>query len=218
MGVMFLGGFASDMTGTKASFLAERCAKANISFLRGDYRGHGASSGAFRDGTIGAWLDDSCALFDRLTDGPQLVIGSSMGGWLALMLALARPDRVKAAIGVAAAPDFTEDLIWNNLTAEQRRTLESKGEIEEHGLIYTRRLIEEGRKHLILRKELSKLVQPLRLLQGQNDESVPPDYAFRIANAIGHDDVRLIFLKNGDHRLSRDQDLAALWHLAEEFV
>lgn len=218
MGVMFLGGFATDMTGTKASFLAEHCEKENISFLRGDYRGHGASSGEFRDGSIGAWLDDACALFDRQTDGPQLVIGSSMGGWLALMLAMARPGRVKALIGIAAAPDFTEELIWQNLSIEKRKILEQKGELEECGLIYTRRLIEEGRQRLILRGELAKLACPVRLLQGQNDESVPPEYAFRIADAIGHDDVRIAFIKNGDHRLSRDQDLAALWHLVGEFV
>lgn len=215
---MFLGGFATDMTGTKASFLAERCEKENISFLRGDYRGHGASSGDFRDGTIGAWFDDACALFDRLTDGPQLVIGSSMGGWLALMLALARPDRVKALIGIAAAPDFTEDLIKKNLTGEQLRLLEHKGEFEEHGLVYTRRLIEEGQNHLILRGKLAAIAPPVRLLHGLQDESVPAAYAFRIAEAIAHDDARITFIKNGDHRLSRDQDLAALWHLAGEFV
>ncbi len=215
---MFLGGFATDMTGTKASFLAERCEKENISFLRGDYRGHGASSGDFRDGAIGAWFDDACALLDRQTEGPQLVVGSSMGGWLAFMLALARPDRVKALIGVAAAPDFTEDLIWKNLPEEKRKLLEQKGEIEEYGLIYTRRLIEEGRNNLILRGALATLTCPVRLLQGLNDESVPSEYALRIAASIGHDDVRITFLKNGDHRLSRDQDLAALWHLVEEFV
>lgn len=206
------------MMGTKASFLAERCKSADLSFLRGDYRGHGASSGDFRDGTIGAWLDDACALFDHLTEGPQIVVGSSMGGWLALKLALARPDRIKAVIGIAAAPDFTEDLIWQNLSEENRKTLEQKGELEEYGLVYTKQLIEEGRKHLVLRGALANHACPVRLLQGLKDESVPPDYAFRIADSIGHDDVRVTFIKNGDHRLNREQDLAALWCLVGEFV
>ena len=115
-GIIFLGGYASDMQGTKAVFLSERCAEHSISFTRFDYRGCGQSPGSFTDGTIGAWLEDSLAVFDRLTQGMQIIIGSSMGGWLGLLLAKARPERVKALIGVAAAPDFTEDLVWEKLT------------------------------------------------------------------------------------------------------
>jgi len=120
---MFLGGFASDMTGTKATALEAAARAAGRAFLRFDYRGHGRSEGRFEDGTIGDWLSDALAAFDALTEGPQILVGSSMGGWIALMLAVARPDRVKALVGIAAAPDFTERLVWNGLTVEAREAL-----------------------------------------------------------------------------------------------
>ncbi len=222
-GVIFLGGYASDMTGTKACFLADCCASRNISFLRFDYRGHGRSDGDFKDGTIGAWLEDSLAVFDQLTQGPQIVIGSSMGGWLGLLLALQRAERIKAFIGIAAAPDFTEDLMWDMFTETQRAQLARDGMIydenappEERAPI-TLRLIEEGRQHLLLRDKIN-LQCPVRLLQGMADTDVPWRHAQRITEALTSHDARVELIKDGDHRLSRQQDLDTLWETVEEFV
>ena len=128
-GVMFLGGFMSDMTGTKATALEVHCRRAGRAFVRFDYSGHGESGGAFRDGTIGAWRDDALAVLDEVASGPQVLVGSSMGGWIMLLAALARPERVAGLVGVAAAPDFTEDLIWSTLDDETRRRLTETSEI-----------------------------------------------------------------------------------------
>lgn len=220
--VVFLSGFASDMQGSKASFLATTCARQNISYLRFDYRGCGASSGMFTDGTVGGWLDDTLAVSDALTTGPLIVIGSSMGGWLALGLAQARAERVKAVIGIAAAPDFTEDLIWKKLTPSQRATLQQTGELydanapQDYNFPITLKLIEEARAHLVLRQPLS-LSCPLRLLQGMQDREVPWDYALRIASKITHNDVQVTLIKNGDHRLSTPENLALLWQQVAAF-
>jgi pimeloyl-ACP methyl ester carboxylesterase len=222
-GVIFLGGFASDMTGTKAIFLSEQCARQGLSFVRFDYRGCGQSPGIFTDGTIGAWLEDSLAVFDQLTVGPQIVVGSSMGGWLGLLLAKARPERVKAFIGVAAAPDFTEDLVWEKLTRLQRETLLRDGLIYEedappdHRVPLTLRLIEEARGHLLLRSALS-LSCPVRLIQGMKDAEVPFAHAQRIAEHVTQDDVQVTLIKNSDHRLSQPENLGLLWRLVAEFI
>ncbi|MDX2027450.1 MAG: alpha/beta hydrolase [Alphaproteobacteria bacterium] len=222
-GIVFLGGFASDMTGTKASFLAGQCEKADLSFLRFDYRGHGQSSGDFKDGTIGAWSEDACMAVERLTEGPQILIGSSMGGWLALMLAAKMPERVHALIGIAAAPDFTEDLMWLRLSPEQRARLERDGLIydetapPDHRAPLTLNLIREARNHLMLRAKIP-LACPARLLQGLHDEEVPWQHTLRIAENLTTDDVRITLVKDGDHRLSRPQDLQLLWQWVGEFV
>lgn len=214
--IVFLGGYASDMTGTKASFLAERCAATHYRFLRFDYRGHGQSSGDFKDGAIGDWFEDVQAVVGQLTDGPQIVIGSSMGGWMGLMLAVQQPQRVKAFIGVAAAPDFTEDLMWAQLSADQRARLVHDGVIYDEGHApVTLRLIEEGRQHLMLHQKMS-LKCPVRLLQGLADADVPWQHAVRIADAIDHSDVRVTLVKDGDHRLSQPQDLDLLWQTVQE--
>lgn len=222
-GVVFLGGFASDMTGTKATFLADYCASRNISFLRFDYRGHGQSSGDFKEGCIGDWRADSLDIIDRLTDGPQILVGSSMGGWMALMTALARPERVAAFVGVAAAPDFTEDLMWDLFSPAQKRKIKKDGVIydenappEERAPI-TWKLIEEGRNNLILREPLDLKI-PVRLLQGMEDRDVPWTYAAKIADTLTTPDVRLTLIKDGDHRLSRAQDLALLQQAVAEFL
>jgi len=221
-GVVFLGGFASDMTGTKATFLAERCAKVGYRFLRFDYRGHGQSSGDFKEGTIGAWFEDTCVVFDQLTEGPQIIVGSSMGGWLGLMLAMKKPERVKALVGVAAAPDFTEDLMWLRLSPDQRAQMERNGFMVEEmappdeQAPITLRLIEEARQHLLLRAVIP-VTCPVRLLQGLHDVDVPWQHTLRILENIAHDDVRALFIKDGDHRLSRPPDLNALWRTVEEF-
>lgn len=212
-GVMFLGGYYSDMTGTKAQFLAAQCAQADRAFIRFDYRGHGQSGGRFRDGCIGDWFGDALAILDQRTAGPQLLVGSSMGGWLALKLALARPGRVCGVIGLAAAPDFTEDLVWNLLSAEDKAKLERDGFISDAGaepLIYTLKLVQEGRQHLLLRQDIT-LACPVHLLQGQMDDAVPWQTAVRIKQAIKGAPVTLTLIPDGNHRLSREEDCSLLW-------
>jgi hypothetical protein len=211
-GVVFLGGFNSDMTGSKAEFLAGWCEARGTPFLRFDYSGHGASGGRFVDGTIGRWAEDAARVVAALTDGPQVLVGSSMGGWIALLLA--RRMAVRALVGIAPAPDFTEDLMWADLTPEQRATIERDGlwhRPSEYGDPYpiTRALIEDGRNHLLLRAPIA-LGAPLRILQGQQDPDVPWRHALRIAEAVTGGDVRIHLIKDGDHRLSRPQDLALL--------
>jgi pimeloyl-ACP methyl ester carboxylesterase len=175
--VVFLPGFRSDMTGDKATALAAFCADRGQAMLRFDYSGHGASGGRFEDGTIGRWMDDAVAVIDRLTEGPLVLVGSSMGGWIALLAALARPDRVTALIGIAAAPDFTEALMWQAMTVEQRNTLIRDGVLDrpsQYGEPYpiTRALIEDGRTRLLLHAPIA-LDCPVRLLHGQDDPDVP---------------------------------------------
>jgi pimeloyl-ACP methyl ester carboxylesterase len=222
-GIIFMGGFASDMTGTKAGFLSDCCKNDDVPFLRFDYRGHGQSSEDFKNGTIGQWFEDALTIFDQLTEGPQIVIGSSMGGWMALMVALKRPERVKALIGIAAAPDFTEDLMWDLFSKEQRKQLLKDGVIYDENapsderVPITLRLIEEARQHLVLKEPLS-LNCPVRLLQGMQDRDVPWTYASKVADTIVGDDVRITLIKDGDHRLSREQDLALLWQAVGEFT
>jgi pimeloyl-ACP methyl ester carboxylesterase len=222
-GIFFLGGFGSDMTGTKAGYLAHYCAENNLSFACFDYRGCGQSSGNFADGSIGAWFEDSCAVFDHLTSGPQLVIGSSMGGWLALLLAKARPQHFKALIGVAAAPDFTEDLIWKKLTPAQRETMLRDGKLFGTGAVpnpdepLTMHLIEDGRQHLVLRSPLA-IPCPIRLIHGTLDDQVPVDMPQRIAGHVTQHDTRIIYVPDGDHRLNRSEDLAVLARVVGEFV
>lgn len=222
-GIVFLSGYASDMTGAKAEFLAERCAAAGLSFLRFDYRGTGQSSGEFLEGTIGSWFEDASLIFDRLTKGPQIVIGSSMGGWLGLLLARQKPERMRAFIGIAAGPDFTEDMVIPHMTPEQHAQMAREGVVRMEAppgsdpLPVTRRLIEEARQHLILRQPLA-VKCPVRLLQGMQDKDIPWQHAHRIAEALAQDDVRVTLIKDGGHRLSRPQDLDLLWRTVEEFV
>jgi len=220
-GVVFMGGFASDMTGTKATALAAHCRARGRAFLRFDYTGHGASSGAFADGTIGRWTQDAIAAIEALTDGPQLLVGSSMGGWIMLLVALARPARVAGLVGVAAAPDFTEELMWRRFDPELRARLErgethrEKSDYAAEGYPITLRLIEEGRKHLLLDRPIAVHV-PVRLLHGMRDQSVPWSTASRIAASLLSEDVTVKLIKDGDHRLSREQDLAILFDTVDE--
>ncbi len=211
------------MTGTKAQFLAESCAKAGLSFLRFDYRGHGQSSGEFKECTIGDWLDDTLILFDQLTKGPQIVVGSSMGGWIALLLALKRPDRMKALIGIAAGPDFTEELLVPEMTDDHRVQLATQGYTTfpsgspDEPLVVTKKLLDEAKHHLLLHHTLS-ITCPVRLLQGMQDMDVPWQHALAIARVIPHGNVQTLLIKDGGHRLSRPQELQALWQMVEEFV
>lgn len=215
-GVVFMGGFRSNMDGAKALALESWCRAEGRAYLRFDYTGHGQSSGAFEDGCIGDWAADALDAFDRLSDGPQVVVGSSMGGWLALLTARERPERVRGLIGLAAAPDFTETLIWDKMTDAQRAELMERGQYLEPNdydpsdpTVITKKLIEDGRNHLVLRDPLNITV-PVRLIQGMKDMDVPWATALDIQAALLSDDVEIQFAKTSDHRLSEDHDLRRL--------
>jgi len=221
-GVVFLGGFNSDMTGSKAAFLAAWCDARGQAFLRFDYSGHGTSEGRFEDGTIGRWAEDAASVIAALTEGPQILIGSSMGGWIALLLAARRKLPLHALIGIAPAPDFTEDLMWAEFPPAIREMIIRDGvwhRPSEYGAPYpiTRALIEDGRNQLLLRGPIA-LECPLRILQGQQDPDVPWRHALRIAEAVTGGDVRVTLIKDGDHRLSRQVDLALLAETLAPFI
>lgn len=220
--VVFLGGFNSDMTGTKAEHLARWCEARGQAFLRLDYSGHGASGGRFADGCIGDWAADAEAVIRHATQGPLVLVGSSMGGWISLLLATRFAERLHALVGIAAAPDFTEDLMWAQFPPEIRAQIERDGMWQrpsQYGDAYpiTRRLIEDGRNHLVLRAPLP-IAAPVRLLHGQRDPDVPWQLSLKAAETIAGDDVRVVLVKDGDHRLSRDADLALLARTVEEFL
>jgi pimeloyl-ACP methyl ester carboxylesterase len=212
-GVVFLGGFMSDMTGTKARTLDSFCAVRGQAFLRFDYFGHGASSGAFADATVGRWKEDTLAVLDALTEGSQVLVGSSMGGWLMLLAALARPERVSALVGIAAAPDATEALMWPRLPQAARDAIMAEGQVRipsayaPEGYLITRKLIEDGRDHLVTNRPIP-IRCPVRLLHGMRDPDVPWQTSLALAERLEGDDVRLVLVKDGDHRLSREPDLA----------
>lgn len=206
-GVVFLGGFRSDMEGTKALYLQDWATRQGRAFLRFDYSGHGQSSGAFLEGSIGDWFQDARAAITGLTTGPQILVGSSMGGWISLLVAKTMPQKVAGLIGIAAAPDFTEDSMWASFTQDQRATLLQEGQLllpsdyDASPYVITRRLIEEGRSHLILRNPL-ELPFPVRLLQGTLDTDVPPAVALRLLDHAQSPDLRLTLVKGADHRFS----------------
>ncbi len=222
-GVVFLTGFKSDMTGGKALAMEDLCHRRGQAFLRFDYSGHGASGGAFEDGTIGQWTGDAIAVLDELSEGPQVLVGSSMGGWIMLLAALARPERIAGLVGTAAAPDFTEDLIQGEFSAEQKQQLESQGFAEipncYDGEPYkiTQALLDEGRDHLLLRSEIP-LDCPVRLIHGTSDEDVPWQTSQKIADRLRSTDVEVLFVKNGDHRLSEPRDLERLGRTVERLL
>lgn len=214
-GVVFLGGFVSDMEGTKATHLeawAQACGRA---FLRFDYSGHGQSSGAFDEGAIGDWAADAQAAVDALTDGPQILVGSSMGGWIALLLARLIPERIAGLVGIAAAPDFTEDSMWAGFTEPERAELARKGRLVlpsdycDDGYVITERLIEDGRRNLVLRHPLD-LPFPSRFLQGTVDTDVPPEVALKLLDHAQGPDIRLTLVKGADHRFSSPGQLAMI--------
>ena len=213
-GVVFLGGFRSDKEGTKALYLEEWAQRRNRAFLRFDYSGHGGSSGDFLDGCIGDWFEDARAIIEALTEGPQVLVGSSMGGWIALLLARAIPEKVAGLVTIAAAPDFTEDAMWASFGTDQRRQLEADGQValpsdySEEPYIVTRRLIEDGRQQLVLRTPLA-LPFPTRFLQGTADTDVDMSVALRLLQHASGDDMRLTLVKGADHRFS-DADCLAL--------
>ncbi|MSO76154.1 MAG: alpha/beta hydrolase [Alphaproteobacteria bacterium] len=213
-GVLFLGGFMSDMTGAKATRLEAFCRDAGRQYTRFDYRGHGQSAGRFEAGTISLWRDDALAVLDRVTEGPQILVGSSMGGWLMLLVALARPERVRGLVGIAAAPDFVARMVAG-FDAGQRRDLAERGMTSRPSPYsptpypITRALIEDGRCHLLLDRPI-ELAIPVRLLHGLADDSVPWRVSLALAERLASADVRVSLVKGGDHRLSNAADLDLL--------
>lgn len=212
--VVFLPGLRSDMEGTKAQEVAHLCGGRGQACLRLDYSGHGASDGRFEEETIGRWASDVLLVLDRLTAGPVVLAGSSMGGWIALLVALRRPERVAGLLGVAPAPDFTERLMWAAMMPAEREMLLRDGVLHvpsEYGeaLPITRALIEDGRRHLVLDGEIP-LACPVRLMHGQADADVPWETSLTLAARLASRDVRITLVKDGDHRLSRPGDLALL--------
>ena len=219
-GLFWLGGFNSDMQGIKALALDAWAVEHGRACVRFDYSGHGESGGAFIDGTIGRWLEESVAVFERFCAGPQVVIGSSMGGWMALLLAreIAKRQASRASLAglvlIAPAPDFTEELMWKGFSSEQREEIETKGmwlRPSQYGEPYpiTRALIEEGRNHLLLGSAID-VGCPVRILQGAQDPDVPWQHAFALTHRLPSDDVVLTMIQDGDHRLSRPQDIARI--------
>ena len=230
-GLLWLGGFKSDMKGTKAEALDRWAAQHGRACVRFDYSGHGESGGNFVDGTIGRWLEDTRVVFDRFCRGPQVLIGSSMGGWIALLLlrelrrrsqSLQLPVNVVGLVLIAPAVDFTEELMWKQFPAQIKRELETTGQwtrpsqYSEEPQIITRRLIEEGRNHLLL-GGLIETGCPVRILQGVEDPDVPWGHAVNLVTRLAHDDVVLTLVKDGDHRLSRPEDIERLLAAIAEF-
>ncbi len=214
-GVVFLGGFRSDMTGAKALALEGFCRGRGQSFLRFDYSGHGASGGEFTDCTISTWLDDSLDALDRLSTGSQILVGSSMGGWLMLLAALRRPERVAGLVGIAAAADFTEELMWPNMAAPTRKKLMKDGVIHRPSAYgdgpypITRALIEDGRNHLLLGAPIP-IRCPVRLLHGMADSDVPWTFSQRLADRLESEDVTVTLFKKGGHRLAEPDEIAQI--------
>ena len=204
--LLFLPGYASDMEGTKALALDSFAEERGLAMLRLDYSGTGSSGGRFEDGTLALWLEEALTALDALTDGPLIVVGSSMGGWIALHLALLRPERVRALIGIAAAPDFTD---WG-FTKEQAAQLTDEGEM-------TRGFWESGQRLRLLESEIA-IDCPVRLLHGEVDRDVPLDVAFRLMRALRSSDVQLNVLKGGGHRLSEPHEIRAILGTVENLL
>jgi pimeloyl-ACP methyl ester carboxylesterase len=220
--VVWLGGFRSDMTGTKAQVLADALAARGQAYIRFDYFAHGASSGRWEGASIGRWREDALAVIDELTEGPLVLVGSSMGGWIACLAAMARPQRIRSMVLIAPAPDFTEALMRPQLSPEALRELELNGLYmapSDYGEPYaiTRRLLDEGRNWLILGGPVA-IDAPARILQGGDDPDVPWTHALELAQSLRSSDVVFTLIKDGDHRLSRPQDLERLVEAVVEVV
>ena len=219
--IVFLSGYKSDMEGTKAVHLEAWAKAAGRAFLRLDYSGHGASGGAFEDGTIGDWAADAAAIIDHAAPGPVLLVGSSMGGWIGALLTK-RLARVVGFVGIAAAPDFTEDGFWAGFSEAEREQVVTEGRIDlpsdyDEPYIVTRALIEDGRKNLVLRSPLP-MPYPVRLVQGTEDGSVTRETALRFLDHIDSPDLRLTFVKGADHRFSDPACLALIERSIEDVL
>lgn len=213
-GIVWLGGFKSEMNGTKATALDAWAERMGRAFVRFDYFGHGESSGDFRGGTISRWRADSLTVLDELTVGPQILVGSSMGAWLALLVALARPERIAALLLIAPATDFTETLLWKRLDRGVQKEILEKGEwlrpttYGPDPYPITRELIADGRRHLLLDGRIA-LSCPVRVVLGMNDPDVPWQHALKLVEALGPD-TQITLVKDGDHRLSKPHELALI--------
>ena len=222
-GVIFLGGFTSDMTGLKATALERWCRGRGQAFIRFDYSGHGGSSGRFADGTIGRWAREALAVLDELSDGPQILVGSSMGAWLMLLTALARPERIAALLGLACAADFTDYLLWERLDENLRERLQREEVIclpSPYGEPYTitSNLLEEAEQHRLLDRPTLPITCPARLIHGMKDADVPWRVSVQVAERLAGSDVRVLLLKDGEHTLSREQDLVVLTRTLGELL
>ncbi|MDB5367911.1 MAG: hydrolase, alpha [Rhodospirillales bacterium] len=222
-GLVFLPGFRSDLTGTKAQFLFEQARSEGRAALLLDYRGHGRSEGRFEDGTIGDWARDAIDAIEALTQGPQIVVGSSMGGWIACLVARAIPHRVAGLIGIAAAPDFTERLLRPALSDAQRTALATQGKFELPSdydpapTIITQKLFDDGARQLVLNAKL-EVGGKVRLLHGLKDPDVPWQVSVELAEHLTCEDTRVVLVKDGDHRLSRSEDLDLLARTVDELA
>ena len=223
-GVVFIHGFMSNMTGVKAVCLEQWCQAQKRAFLRFDCFGHGQSSGDFQDGTVGRWVDDTVTVLKELTDGPQILVGSSIGGWIALLAALQWPARIAGFVGLAVAADFTEDIIWRRLSYAQRK------EIARHHVLYipdhdnsessciiSRALIADGRRHLLLKGNIA-VTCPIRLIHGLGDREVPWQTALRLQEKIVSSNVIITLIKDGNHSLSRKKDLEYLIKVVKDLI
>ena len=221
--VVFFPGYASDMSGTKAVYLDSWCQRRGIGFLRFDYSGHGESEGEFTQGTIGQWTDDALTVIKESTSGPLILLGSSMGGWIMLLAALALKDRVQGLVGIASAPDFTEDLMRKSLNEEQRRTLLDQGEVYppseyvDDPFPITLKLIEEAKAQLLLHAPI-ELDCPVRLIHGLEDPDVPWETSLRLARQLTSRDVDIRLLKGGGHRLSEETHLELIADTVRELT
>ncbi len=221
--VLFMGGMMSDMQGAKAVFLEGLCREKGWGYIRFDYSGHGRSSGTFKEGTIGSWLRNVLSIIDHLTEGPVVLVGSSLGGWLALLAALARPGRVKGLVCLAPAADFTERLLRPNLGRDLMKEMEKKGEVHipsEYGddpYIFTKALFDEGLNHLLLDGPIN-LEIPVRLLHGMKDTDVPHWISEKIIEQLDSPDARLVLLEDANHRLSSPAELEQIKTLLEDVV
>jgi pimeloyl-ACP methyl ester carboxylesterase len=228
-GIMWLGGYRSDMRGTKAEALDQWAERSGHAFLRHDYSGHGESGGLFRDGTISLWVEQSLAVFRKFSSGRQILIGSSMGAWVALRMIQAlretgKGGNIAGLLLLAPAPDFTSELIEPNLTAQHRRDIDEKGYFEEYSEyspdypnIYTRALIDDGRANRVMNGPIDTHC-PVHIIQGIKDPDVPHTHALKLAGCLPADDVTLALVPDGDHRLSRPQDIAMILRAVEELV
>lgn len=211
-GVVFLGGSQSNMNATKAMAISQFCEKDGRACVRFDYYGHGQSSGEYKDGTIGHWLDDTLAIIDKTTTGPLILVGSSLGGWLMFLAALLRPERVVKLVGISAAPDFTEELMWHEMTGAQKTEVMEKGLIKlpsgypDSPYIIAKKLIEEARQHLLLGNPID-IHCPVHLFQGMQDDEVPTDYPIRIAELLASADVTITMVKDATHGFSKPNQL-----------
>ena len=217
-GIVFLSGFNSDMDGNKAIFLQKKSIELGYQYIRFDYSGHGSSEGVFEQCNISIWLEDVITILKKLSSGPQILVGSSMGGWLALLTAIKIPQFISAIVCIAAAPDFTKRIFEKELSIKQKIQLEKNGKINiyseysKEGYSITKNLIDDGKKHLLLGKNIT-IKKPVRLIHGINDMSVPWKDSLKLLNKLVTKDVELTFIKNGDHRLSSINNLELIWNI-----